>query len=400
MRIIQVILAFYPCQIWGGPPQNTLILSKGLQARGHEVEILTTNVLDFQTHMSTGSFRGEWEGVPVTYLHAYWWGKRPNSLGFILAPDLWRYRVLIAGADIVHIHGYRHFLFIGSSLLAMRYGVPYIAQTRGALPSRFGRTRLKRVFDQSLGRFILSKATRMVALSDAEVDDYVSFGCSRSCVVKIFNPFDPSVCSDLPDGSDFRRRYGIRPDEKVVLFLARLHERKGLELLIRAVASLARQDIRLCIVGPDGGFRATAENLIAELGLNESVIMTGPLYGREKFEAYRAADVYVLPAKGGEGLPTTVLEACYAGVPIIITRATEIARVIEGRVGVAIDYDVDQLKGALVKVLDNPEQNELFRQRTTAVLQEFFDIDMILDSFEGLYKNCLVTRMNRKREDA
>ncbi len=236
MRILQVIQAFYPCQIWGGPPQNTLILSKGLQTRGHKVEVLTTNILDYHTRMSSRSFRDKWEGVPVTYLKAYWWGKRANSVGFILAPDLWRYRHLIREADVIHIHGYRHFLFVGIFLLAQSYGVPYIVQARGTLTGRFGRTGLKKIFDQSLGRFILSRAAGVVALSKAEMEEYAAQGVSRARIVKILNPLDPSVCPNLPDGQAFRRRYGLKPNEKAVLYLARLHERKGLGLLIRAVA--------------------------------------------------------------------------------------------------------------------------------------------------------------------
>ncbi|RMF63635.1 MAG: glycosyltransferase, partial [Calditrichaeota bacterium] len=204
----------------------------------------------------------------MTYLRAFWWGRKENSIGFIVSPDLWRYRELVRRADVVHIQGYRHFLFVGAALLAQRYGVPYVVQTHGAMPSRFGRSRLKRVFDRSVGRFVLSRASYAVALSDTEVEDYTRQGVASSRIAKIFNPLDPAVCPELPDRETSRRRLGIQPDEKVILFLARLHEKKGLELLIRAVAAREhRRDLRLLIVGPDDGYGATAERLIAQLRL-------------------------------------------------------------------------------------------------------------------------------------
>ncbi len=387
MRILQVVLAFYPCKIWGGPPQNTLILSKALLARGHDVEVLTTNILDEKNRMSTHSFRGEWEGVPVSYLQSYWLGKRENSIGFILAPDLWNHRHLIRDADIIHIQGHRDFLFLGVSLLALVYRVPFIIQARGTLIKNreFGRARLKRIFDSTIGRFIFKKAKGAVALSDDEQAAYSDLGVVPKRVVKILNPFDPSSCPQTLNRQKFRQRYEIGANEKIVLFLSRLHEGKGLDLLIQAIAKMARPDIRFCIVGPDFGYQATVERLIDEYHLRQSVIITGPLYNEEKYEAYSAADVYVLPSKS-EGQPTTVIEACFAGAPVILTRTCEMADMIDGRVGLAIEYDLNQLINALNKLLYDPELQQKFKQNMGGFISDHFSIDKAIDSFEKLYK--------------
>jgi glycosyltransferase involved in cell wall biosynthesis len=391
MRILQVILAFYPCQIWGGPPQNTLILSKGLQARGHQVQVLTTNILDYRTRLGNGSSQAEWKGIPVTYLKAYWWGKRSNSMGFIVSPDVWRHRQLIREADLVHIHGYRHFLFFAAALLARMYQVPYVVQARGTMNTKFGRQSLKQVVDHSAGRLVLRRAAGAVALTNAEVEEYTHLGVPKSSIAKIPNPLDPAICPELPDREPFRYRHGIKPTEKVVLFLSRLHERKGLEILIKAVAALQRPDVRLCIVGPDHGYQTTAERLTNDLGMRGAVLFTGPLYEQEKFEAYAAADVYVLPAKGGEGLPTTVIEACYAGVPIIVTNTVEISEIVDGQIGLAINYDADELKHALVEILDSPTLQQTYKQNTSSVLRQYFDLETILDRFEEHYHSVLRT---------
>lgn len=386
MKILQVIPAFYPSQIWGGPPQNTYILCKNLIARGHDVHILTTNILDYQLYMSDQSIQSSWMGIPVTYLKSYWWGRKHNSVGYILAPDIWRYRRLIQNADIIHIHGYRNFLFTAGSLLAQLYRIPYIVQPRGALTNRFGRVRQKIFFDQTIGHYILRRASYAISLSDEEIENLVLAGISINRIAKIYNPVDPDLWPGLPDGSHFKEKYQINSNDKIILFLSRIHEKKGLDKLIEAFASIDRTDMRLCIVGPDDGYLSTAKALIQKYGIETKTIVTGPLYGKEKFEAYRAADIYVLPTRGGEGLPTTIIEACYAGLPIIVTNTTEISKFINNRIGFAVNDNQTDIKDALMRLLNEPNLRSHFREQTKEFLDEYFNLDRAIDQFEQIYR--------------
>ena len=387
MRIVHVILAFYPCNIWGGPPQNTYNLVKGLQARGHQVEILTTNILDYRNRMSDQTIQKEWKGIPVTYLNAYWFGKRSNSLGFIFIPALFRFRHIIKQADIVHIQGYRHFLFTFVSLLAKFYGVPFIVQPRGSLTHHLGRSGLKRLYDKVLGRFLLKAAAGGVALSDEETQQFIAQGVHPNNIRKILNPFDPNICLNLPGGKHFREKHGIGEHESVVLFLSRIHEKKGLDLLIEAFAKMNRRDVRLCVVGPDDGHLSRVKQLAQELDVSPSILFVGPLYGQDKFDAYCAADIYVLPTRGYEGLPTVILEAAYAGIPIVVTRNTEIADLIDGVAGISIDYNVDALIKALEKLLNNESLRKKYGESAKNLIREKFNIEEALDRFESFYSS-------------
>jgi glycosyltransferase involved in cell wall biosynthesis len=386
-------MAFYPCKIWGGPPQNTLVLSRGLQRRGHEVHILTSNILDYEHRIKANSFTGDWQGLPVTYLKTHWRGRRADSLGFIWSPDLLRYHHLVRWADVVHIQDYRYFLGIGSALMAQVSGKPYLVQPRGSLPSQMGRSRLKRVFDQSLGALILRRAASTVALSDTEVEQLRGRGVRQTRIAQIFNPLDPELCSVLPERDEFRRQHRIGDDERVILFLSRLHPKKGLDLLLEAVAQLPLDNWRLCVVGPDDGFEAAARQMAANLGVSERVMFVGPLYDRDKFAAYRAADVYVLPSRGQEGLPTTLVEAAYAGVPSVVTRTVEIARLIDGVAGLAVDYDRDQLAGAIHKLLSNSALHDTLRNGTQRLLREHFDLETALNKFESVYRTVVERKL-------
>lgn len=386
MRILQVVMAFYPCKIWGGPPQNTLVLSRGLQRRGHEVHVLTSNILDYDHRMSDESLEGEWEGIPVTYLKTHWRGRRPDSLGFIWSPDLLRYRHWIQWADVIHVQDYRYFIGIGAALLAQYYRKPFVIQPRGSLPSRMGRARLKQVFDQTLGAIVLGRAAAAVALSDTEVQQLRDRAVDASRIVKVFNAFDSALCPELPDREEFRRKYGISDEERIILFLARIHQKKGLDLLLQAVATMPDINFKLCIVGPDDGYEAEARALAQSLGLSERTLFLGPIYDRDKFSAYRAADVFVLPTRGQEGLPTTLVESLYAGTPIVVTRTVEIAELIDGQAGFAVEYDKGQLASAIRELLSDPNIEQQMRTGTQKVLQEHFDLEQALNRYAALYE--------------
>jgi glycosyltransferase involved in cell wall biosynthesis len=389
MKILHVILAFYPNQMWGGPPRIALTLGKGLQRRGHQVGVLTSNILDHERRMSTKSIQGEWEGLPVTYLNTIWKGRQANSMGFIFSPDLWRYRHLIQEADLIHIHGYRHFLFLGAILLARYYKKPVVFQPHGTMTGKFGRVELKKLYDGLIGRGLLQSIAQMVSLSQEEDADAGRLGIPSHKITRILNPIDPEECPQFPERYVFRRKWSIESHEKVILFLSRIHEKKGLDLLIQAFAQIQQKDIRLCVVGQDDGFLGEAQRLVAEKHLGNRVLFTGPLYGMEKYEAYRSADVYVLPTRGSEGLPTTVIEACYAGVPVIVTKTTEVANLLHERTGLAVECNADALQKAIETMINDAACLKAYSMQTSQVVRDYFSLNSALDRYETLYARAL-----------
>lgn len=388
MRILQVVMAFYPCQIWGGPPKNTLILSKSLQARGHDVHILTTNILDSNTRMSTQTVHRQYEGIPVTYLNTNWRGHRPNSIGFIWSTDIRTCRHLVRNFDVIHVQGYRHFLYFVIVFWARLYGVPVFLHPRGSFTTYShdsGRKILKRLVDIVATRPSLKWVSHVITLSDEETRYAQILGFHRNRITKILNPYSPDFYPEnhAQLASSFRIHFQISSQKKIVLFLARLHKGKGLDLLIEAMA-LTPDDAHLVIVGPDVGFGQEARELVQTHSLNNRTTFTGPLYDDEKFGAFAAADVYVLPSKS-EGQPTTVIEACHTNTPIILTTHIEIAQHIHDVAGIAVEYDVMQLKEAICSIIYDPEKQLRFRQGTRIVLENFFSLERAIDLLELRY---------------
>ena len=188
-----------------------------------------------------------------------------------------------------------------------------------------------------------------------------------------------------------------------LLSIARFIEKKGLEYLVRAAASMPEVDVVLHGYGP---LEPELRELAAELGAT-NVDFAGSLMGDDALdEAYRSADLFVLPcvrAANGDldGLPTVILEAMGAGVPVVTTDVANIPdRVLDGVTGfVAAPRDVDSLVSALRRALDldAPRRTALLRaarkvaenyasaRRTTDTLERLWrrtSLDIVLVTFD------------------
>ena len=194
----------------------------------------------------------------------------------------------------------------------------------------------------------------------------------------------------LPDKGIFRNKYGIKSNEKIVLFLARIHKIKGVDLLVEAFSDLMSkmEGITLVIAGPDGGFLSTLKEQIENLKIGERILFTGPLYGMDKLEAYVDADVYILPSVY-ETFPMTVLEACACGTPMIITDRCGIADIVDGNIGYVVEYDKFQLAEAIIKILKDEVLRKRFGENGRSVMINKFDWTKIINNLEEIYYNII-----------
>jgi glycosyltransferase involved in cell wall biosynthesis len=131
--------------------------------------------------------------------------------------------------------------------------------------------------------------------------------------------------------SAFLSKFPQLRGRKIILFLSRIHPKKGLDLLIRAFARHARtfQEFDLVIAGPDGvGLKTHLMRLCADLKVEPRVHWTGMLTGDDKWGAFRSASFFVLPSHQ-ENFGIAVVEAMALAVPVLITRKVNIWREVE-----------------------------------------------------------------------
>jgi glycosyltransferase involved in cell wall biosynthesis len=185
------------------------------------------------------------------------------------------------------------------------------------------------------------------ALSVDEANDYRRLGLTSPIAI-IPNGVEPG-----PDvsGETFLNAYPTLASKRIVLFLGRLHHKKGLHMLLKAWARVVPKvdDLHLVIAGPDSeGTLVSLHELRSSLKIQSSVTFAGILNGQEKWSALAAASVFVLPSYS-EGFSVAVLEALSMAVPVMVSSACHIPEVEAAGCGWVISGNGQGLESALIQ---------------------------------------------------
>lgn len=307
MRILQVIPFFTPEM--GGSAMVAYHTAKNLAKLGHRVTVLTTNYAMERSQFTPGDF----EVVPFPNWVARW--------GFYLSPGMGGWlRDHLQEFDIAHLHTVRTYQNARVQHYCRKYRVPYLVSAHGTLPVIVERHLPKRLYDLVVGRLLLRGAAACVAVSDFEVRHYQAAGVPDNKIHVIYNGLDLEEFKQLPAPGAFRdqHRNTYADEDRIVLYLGRIHKRKNLGDLVRAVKILQEQEghIQLALVGPDEGERASLMALARDLAL-EGLHFHGPLYGAERLAALRDAAVVALPA-AHEIFGLVPFEALMCGTPVVV----------------------------------------------------------------------------------
>lgn len=223
--------------------------------------------------------------------------------------------------DLSHVHG----LWLYPTLAARRSGRPYVISPHGMLdPWALANSRLKkRIAALLFERRNLESAACLHATCAAELRAIRGFGL-RNPVCVVHNAVDLPAAAAT--GARPPWHGSVEAGRKILLYLGRLHPKKGLIPLLAGWArtrreSSAADDWTLVLAGwGQGGHEAELRAQAAELGIAQTVHFAGPLFGAAKDAAYAGADAVILPSFS-EGLPLVILEAWAARKPVLMTDA-------------------------------------------------------------------------------
>jgi glycosyltransferase involved in cell wall biosynthesis len=296
----------------------------------------------------------------------------------------------IKNFDIVHLNDYRTLQNLWAHHYARKYAIPYVLQARGSLVNIITKQRLKQLFDVMGGYNLLRDASRLIAVAPLEVDLYKDMGVSNNKIDIVPNGIDLAQFENLPKRGSFKQKHGLMDNNQVILFLGRIHKRKGVDLLISAFAELIKEfdKARLVIAGPDDGYLPTLKSLTKELGLNDRVLFVGPLYGEEKLSAYVDADIYALMASY-EIFGVTILEALSCETPVVVADDCGIADIIRNKAGLVVPHEKEPLTKALYSLLADDKMRQCFGRNGKALIWQNYSWGKIAEQMERVYKSVL-----------
>ena len=326
MRV--VLVCPYAWDRPGGVQSHIRSLAPALAKRGHVVSVVAplsrrtqepAPVDTFSTH-----FLGRVVPIPANGSVA------PIAFGPRAATRLKRLLVDLK-PDVVHAH---EPLIPSLSLLALRASeAPVVATFHAATESSFGY--------RGAGPWLRAQLARAAKRT-------VVSGAAHALVSKYF----PGDYELTPNGIDFERFSRALPldlgTKRTILFLGRLEKRKGLEVLIQAIASLRDLDVQLVVAGT-GPRERSARSFARRLQIDAKWL--GRLDDADVPRIYRAANVYAAPNLGGESFGIVLLEAMATGAPVVASDLEAFRSVAAGAALWATPGDPRSLASALRRAL-------------------------------------------------
>jgi glycosyltransferase involved in cell wall biosynthesis len=354
MNVAQVTINFTP--VISGVGQVVYDMSSELARQGHNVTVLTGLPHAILRHPPK---REAIDGFGVVRFPTYYTGLKlhiydPYVRGLV---D----HVLKYDYDIIHCHSFNYFDTFACAVLRRMKMTPakLIVQTHhpfdyAILPPAFAGM-YKTIKDAHV-RFILNACDQVLAITPHDVRGMIGLGLSmdRILLLPIGIKWDEYQGEG---GSEFKRRYNIVDNEKMILFLGRLDTNKGLPFLLESVARLTLDrhlSFKVVIAGEDFGMRTQVEQQIQKLGVQEFVVLAGRLTEGEKVDALKACDFLVLPSSY-EGFGLVLLEAQAAGKPVVASRVGGTPYAVQDmQTGFLVSYgDRDELCAKLRLLLEN-----------------------------------------------
>lgn len=292
-----------------------------------------------------------------------------------------------ADADLLHVHG----IWLDRQWAALQWqkrtGRPVVLSPRGMLdPWAVNNSAWKKKLAGALfANESLRKASCIHALCRSEAESIRAYGL-KNPIALIPNGVElPLIDRQQPAGDDHRSRN--------LLFLGRIHPKKGIAELLRGWAEIVRRrpaemgEWKLLVAGwDDGGHQAGFERLRDELGLAGSVEFPGAQFGEAKEQLLRSVDAFILPSHS-EGLPMSVLEAWSYGLPVLMTDFCNLPEGFSVDAALRIEPTPEAIAAGIEKLVAQSEaERSLMGLRGRKLVEEKFTWPRIAQEMKAVYE--------------
>jgi glycosyltransferase involved in cell wall biosynthesis len=315
LRIAHISPSLAP--VSGGSATVTARLAAAQAALGHEVTIVSSLASTDREIFMTAS-----RNIPhfdqVRLLLTPWTTNVQSRFGRRSLPI---FQSLFPFIDIVHIHGVWEPTLVAAASMARQLKIPYVVRPCGVLdPWSLAQRRFKKKLALALThKKMLDEAALIHTLNSDEHRLIKPLHIAAPSTIIPNGVFLDEV-DETPSDDSLFERFPALSTHPYILFLARLHHQKGLDILADAFTRIAplHPDVHLLVAGPDGGARDGFLSEIRAHKLEQRVHLPGSLVGPAKATAYRNAACFCLPSRQ-EGFSLSIIEALASRVPVAIS---------------------------------------------------------------------------------
>ncbi|OKH56219.1 glycosyl transferase family 1 [Calothrix sp. HK-06] len=368
MKILHVIPSV--ATVRGGPSQAVLEMVRAIRDEGIDAEIVTTNdngsdLLDVPLGQ-----RIEYQQVPVWLfprfspnIHAV----REFAFSYELTVWLWQ---RMHQYDLIHIHAIFSYASTIAMTIARAKKIPYIVRPLGQLCewSLQQSARKKQIYLKLIERANVNNCQflHFTSLQEQKEATQLNLNCP-SFIVPHGLKFSPLI-KDAKQ--HLRKKLNIPSDEPIILFLSRLHPKKGLDYLIPALGKF-NYPFHFVLAGNGSAeYQAEIESLLISHGIRERTHLVGFVKGKTKDLFMQGADLFALTSYS-ENFGVAVLEALSAGLPTLLTSGVALSSLVkEHKLGYVTEQDVLAIHDALEEFFNHPNTAESMGERARKLILE------------------------------
>ncbi len=370
---------------YGGPSEVAVRMIAELRRAGVEVSLATTDADGTGRLAVRNGALQDFGGVPAIFF------PRQFSEAFKYSRPLSRWLSEHAGDfDCVHVHGVFSHSSFAAARACRRRGIPYVVRPLGALEAWSLRQKpvRKRVTLALGGRRMLREAAAIHYTTGRErIESERMLGLSNGVVI----PLGVDMPASPNRAIEQSRNRAMPP---TILFLSRLHPKKGLEILLDAFDNVANdsrfRECELVIAGDgDGAYAASLRERASRKASRERIRFVGWLDGDRKAAALAAAELFVLPS-AQENFGLAALEAMAVGVPVAVSRAVDLSDEIEAAdAGWVFERTVSGLSAALMAALADRVELRRRGENGRQIVRRKFLWPVIAEDLKELYRAIL-----------
>jgi len=367
VKILHVIPSLAPCR--GGPSKAAIEMVYALRSRGTDAEIITTNDDGTRTLDVDLNTLVDYKGVPVRFFKRF--SPPVNALrefAYSWSFQRWLKRH-IGDYDLIHVHAIFSFCSSYTMHLARINNIPYVVRPLGQLePWSLQQSPWRKKYYLKwieLENLIGAVCVHFTAQSERQRAEQFAQSNHAQLNGRVI-PLGIEVPMRIRNvAAKMYKRWDLDRSLPTILYLSRLHPKKGLELLLEALAKLDTQiethAFQLLIAGDgDPSYRESLEQLTQQLGIAEHCYFLGHLQGMEKNLALQGADLFALTSHS-ENFGIAVLEALSAGTAVLISDGVALSEDIKkNTLGFVCEIELESIVKSLIQALGDMETtNEL-----------------------------------------
>jgi glycosyltransferase involved in cell wall biosynthesis len=342
----------------GGTTPAIIDMVHALQHQNLDVTIATTN--DDGDHLMTVDLEKKviHRGIPTYFFPRF----SPNSLAirefnFSFTFTTWLFQN-IAKYDLIHLHGIFSYTTTIAMVIARFQKISYLTTPHGMLCewSLQQRRQKKQAYLSLIEKANLDHAQAIHLTCQQECDDLTALDLKAPTFIL------PLALTEMPQsipnaGDRLRQSLNCPTDEPIILFLSRLHYKKGLDYLIPALAQFRDQQFTFVIAGSGTpAYEAEIQTLVNASGLGDRTQMVGFVEGERKDLLIQGADLFALTSHS-ENFGVAVLEALIAGKPVLITPGVGLVDIVrEHDLGYVADLNIDSIIHELDQYFADPDR--------------------------------------------